>query len=295
MKIKKFLLLIISLYTILTVFDLDDILYTEVNAYANEFKGSAKSINLDKYQVQIDAKKINGIKKNLSGITYSSTTNLLYAVSNSPRIIYELTKNGKLLREIKLYGFKDTEGISFVRDNLFSVVDERRQTIYVFEINNNTKEIYEKDVVHKFALKIDTFKNFGFEGIAYNSNKDDFFIVNERLPMKIIKISNWLNREGILSISSEDHMNKMNNFMSDFSGLHFNTINNSVLFLSDQSKLLTEVSLDGDKLSFMDLEKGFFGLNADIPQAEGVTLDNEGNLYIVSEPNLFYRYEKKDI
>ncbi len=35
-----------------------------------------------------------------------------------------------------------------------------------------------------------------------------------------------------------------------------------------------------------DLEKS-------APQPEGVTLDNAGNLYVVSEPNLFYAFRKE--
>nr|BFE92363.1 hypothetical protein GCM10020185_28990 [Pseudomonas brassicacearum subsp. brassicacearum] len=42
----------------------------------------------------------------------------------------------------------------------------------------------------------------------------------------------------------------------------------------------------------MTLLGGFNGLKDTIPRAEGVTVDEAGNLYMVSEPNLFYRFEK---
>jgi uncharacterized protein YjiK len=43
----------------------------------------------------------------------------------------------------------------------------------------------------------------------------------------------------------------------------------------------------------MTLLGGFNGLKKTIPRAEGVTMDDTGTLYMVSEPNLFYRFEKQ--
>lgn len=50
---------------------------------------------------------------------------------------------------------------------------------------------------------------------------------------------------------------------------------------------------EGKVVSFRSLARGFAGLLKGIPQAEGVTIDNEGYLYVVSEPNLFYRFTRE--
>ena len=293
MNYKKILIVLIVIYSSASVFEIDDRVYGYANKVINELKGIKNSIQLDEYKVDMESKKITEIKKNLSGLTYNITTKTLFAISNRPQIIYELTKNGKLIRKIKLKGFKDTEGIVFIKDNLFAIVDEKKQSIYIIKIDENTEIIKRKKVVSKFLLKIDSYSNLGYEGIAYDKITNNFFIVNEKLPMQLITISNWLNDSENISINFESKIQQLDHFMDDFSGLHFDYKSRNILFLSEESSLVAEVSLSGDKLSFMDLESGFVGLKNDIPQAEGITMDEDGALYIVSEPNLFYRFVKK--
>jgi uncharacterized protein YjiK len=64
--------------------------------------------------------------------------------------------------------------------------------------------------------------------------------------------------------------------------------------LSDESRLLVEYDADRELIGIMPLWRGWHGLDRSIPQAEGGTVDPEGNIYIVSEPNLFYRFRRRE-
>jgi uncharacterized protein YjiK len=60
--------------------------------------------------------------------------------------------------------------------------------------------------------------------------------------------------------------------------------------LSEQSSNLTELDQQGNFVSILSLRALAGDLKHTLPQAEGMTMDNKGELYIVSEPNLFYRF-----
>ncbi|XOB62725.1 SdiA-regulated domain-containing protein [Campylobacterota bacterium DY0563] len=294
MNLRKLMLISISIYILIIFTDLNDIVYAKVNSVKNDIKNVNSSLELSNYKVSIEAKEIKPIKDNLSGITYCKETNTLFAITNSPRNIYELTLDGEILRKIELIGFSDTEGISYLYDNLFAIVDEKNQQVYTFPINKDTKKIdifYLRDV---FTLKINTYENFGYEGVSYNKKDDILFIVNEKFPSELIKVKNLITKKN-MHISFGDGKTVFNNFMGDFSGIYFDSKSEDLLFLSDESKMIAQIDQNGTQLSFIQLEKGFLGLKKDIPQAEGITMDKDDTLYIVSEPNLFYSFKKEKL
>ena len=74
--------------------------------------------------------------------------------------------------------------------------------------------------------------------------------------------------------------------------MQFDERSGHLLALSDESRLVLELDVDGRPISSLSLIKGQHGLRKSVPQAEGIAMDDEGTVYVVSEPNLFYVFKK---
>lgn len=284
---KKNIFLLILIFTLIFLFNN---FYNHVNLYISQIVNfDKKDINIQSYKVQIEAKEFSNIEKNLSGLTYNFLTNTFFAISNRPRNIYELNKNGDIIRQIKLSGFKDTEGITHIKNDTFALVDEKKESVIIIKIDSSTNHINYEDS-KAIKLEIQNFENFGFEGVTYNSFKNTILIANEKFPMKIIEISNWETNNPIFQKS--EIFENIKQYVSDISSFTFNEKTNSFIILSDESKMILEVNQKGKLLSYQYLTKGKMYLENDIPQPEGITIDKENNIYIVSEPNLFYKFSK---
>ncbi|CAM3807886.1 SdiA-regulated domain-containing protein [Arcobacter cloacae] len=284
---KKKIFLLILIFTLIFLFNN---FYNHVNLYISQIVNfDKKDINIQSYKVQIEAKEFSNIEKNLSGLTYNFLTNTFFAISNRPRNIYELNKNGDIIRQIKLSGFKDTEGITHIKNDTFALVDEKKESVIIIKIDSSTNHINYEDS-KAIKLEIQNFENFGFEGVTYNSFKNTILIANEKFPMKIIEISNWETNNPIFQKS--EIFENIKQYVSDISSFTFNEKTNNFIILSDESKMILEVNQKGKLLSYQYLTKGKMYLENDIPQPEGITIDKENNIYIVSEPNLFYKFSK---
>ena len=79
----------------------------------------------------------------------------------------------------------------------------------------------------------------------------------------------------------------------DISSVAIDPRSGHTLMLSDESRLLVELDLQGKPRSFISLFGGLNGLVHGIEQAEGVAMDGEGNIYVVGEPNRFYVFSRR--
>ena len=243
---KKFLLFFIIfcpfLFSIIHYTDIDDKLLFKIFHLNEEF-----SIIKEKHKKELIV--INEIEKNLSGITYNENTDTLFAITNSPRDIYELDKSGNILRKISLKGFKDTEDITYIKDNIFAILDEELSSFFIVEIDNNTKVVYRENSLKEFNIDYRYFENFGLEGISYDNVEDKFYIVNERNPKKIISIKGFMTDSNI-KINDKEELDFNNVYLSDFSAIHFDKVMRRLYILSDESKILGRVD---DKKKFSNI------------------------------------------
>jgi len=253
---------------------------------------SDKSIRLNDYKPKTkEPITINSISENASGLTYNPSTNTLFLVVNRPTKIVELELNGETRRIINLNGFSDTEGIVYVENNTYAVIEESRYNICLFEINDATTNIdYNSSSV--MAIHDDIYKkeNKGLEGISYDSVSKDFFIVKEMRNRKIYRVSNKSKPD--ISIPWDIQKNPLN--LIDLSGIYYHSSLKNVLILSQESKSLVEATISGLEISRLELTKKSTRLKKDIRKAEGITMDDNDTLYICSEPNLLYIFTKTE-
>lgn len=248
---------------------------------------------LNDYEADIDALVVEGVNDNLSGLTWNDDTGTLFAVTNGPNQILELTPDGDVLRTIVMEGFEDVEAIAWINGHRFLVTDERIQSVVQVELAPEATRISFDDFPQ---VRVGTSPkgNKGFEGIAWNAESKKIWVAKERDPMALFQIAGFEPRglgKNVKVTTDENFLEYATRNKTDLSGLHYDQRTGHLLILSDQSRLLTEVDEDGYEVSSMDLGR-LYAVSSHLPQPEGVTLDNQGNLYIVSEPNLLYRYKK---
>jgi uncharacterized protein YjiK len=235
---------------------------------------------------------IAGVEDDLSGITSHADSGALLVILNDPPTLLTLDKNLQVTRSNRLTGFDDTEDLCHVKGERFAVVEERRRNICEFDLPIDNAPVVYRDAV-KTLIEKEEFGNKGLEGVTYIPARDEFIIVKEKKPMRIYALSRTSLGEADPEIRHPWNAVKHSQQVVDLSALHFDTASGHLLLLSHESKSVTEVTLEGEKVAVLSLKAGRAGLKGDIPQAEGITMGKNGHLYIVSEPNLIYEFVRE--
>ncbi|WP_223455890.1 MULTISPECIES: SdiA-regulated domain-containing protein [unclassified Pseudomonas] len=255
---------------------------------------SSRSMGLDQYQVVTEAQVIDDQADNISALTYDPVRKSLFTVTNKRSELIELSLDGRILRRVALVGFGDPEAVEFISADTYVVADESQQRLIKIHLEQDTTFVDAADA-EQMTVGVHMGSNKGFEGLAYDSVSKRLFVAKERDPMLIYEVHGFprFNPEESYSVHViNDPKRDAGMFVRDLSSLQYDERSGHLLALSDESRLILELDVDGRPLSTMSLSKGRQGLQKAVPQAEGIAMDDDGTLYIVSEPNLFYVFKK---
>ncbi|WP_223517911.1 SdiA-regulated domain-containing protein [Pseudomonas sp. GL-B-19] len=256
-----------------------------------QFKSPAErqaSIWLPDYRAVIDAKTLPGMEKDeASDLAYDPQTKTLFSVMGKNPFLVELSLQGDVLRKIPLVGWSNPEGVTVLGNGLLAIVDEREHLITIVKVDADTRELNVANFP-KYDLGPSKDQNKAFEGVTWDSSNQQLLLGEERPPALFA----WQGDGKVLTgdkLKLASHALDMRNL----SALAIDPRTGHMLVLSAESHLLMELDKKGEQVSFIALLSGFNGLKKTIPRAEGVAMDEAGTLYMVSEPNLFYRFEKQ--
>lgn len=251
------------------------------------------SLWLGDYRVAIEAKPISGIS-DVSALTFDPDRRSLFSVTNKPAKVIELSLEGDLKRTIDLQGFGDPEAIEYVAPGTYVIADEREQRLVKVRIDDAIRVLDAADF-QQLSLGIGRNGNKGFEGLAYDAANQRLLVAKERDPVRIFEVLGFPHIDDSRPLALQvntDPKRDARLFVRDLSSLDFDAATGHLLALSDESRLVIELNAEGKPISTLSLLRGQHGLKRGVPQAEGVATDDEGTLYLISEPNLFYVFRK---
>lgn len=246
------------------------------------------SIWLPAYRAVIDAKALPGMERDeASDLAYSPQTKTLFSVMGKHPFLAELTLQGEVLRKIPLVGWSNPEGVAALEGGRLAIVDERDHKLTIVTLSATTQSLNIADFP-QYDLGPSANQNKAFEAIAWDPRQQRIVLGEERPPA----LFTW-NTDGHGPLTGDKQSLPSDELdLRNLSALGIDPRTGHMLVLSADSNMLLELDETGEQVSFMTLLGGFNGLNKRIPRAEGVAMDEQGTLYIVSEPDLFYRFKK---
>ncbi|MFQ5862031.1 MAG: SdiA-regulated domain-containing protein [Candidatus Brocadiales bacterium] len=195
----------------------------------------------------------------LSGLTYDPQTDTLWTVQDGGGGLYQLDKQGKVLKTISIPS-NDLEGIAYKPlSDTFLLAEERNREILEIDRQGTILQTIKVPLKYRFWHL-----NHGIEGVCHDPKSRHIFIVNEKSPRVVME----LDEGGVVVKSFEVEE------VEDLSGIYYDNTSGHLLVLSHETKAVIEFTPVGKFIS------AFF-INA--PQAEGITMDGDGNIYIICE------------
>ncbi|UXR64724.1 SdiA-regulated domain-containing protein [Bdellovibrio bacteriovorus] len=245
---------------------------------------------LSTYSFAAELKTLPEVDGNLSGITYSPDSDSYFLIQNNSGNVFEYKADfTRPLRVIHLQNLidDDTEDIAYLGNNEFALSTESNQVLILKILPGQTSidARESRAEVQLMQLPRPGKSNKGLEGVCYSKKQNLLFAVQEKKPKRIFQ---WPRPATMEDITSPDRLRLrepydadalLKHVMSDLSACHYDDAKDELVLLSHESSRVMRVNLQGQAVSTLDLPK-------EAPQYEGLTFGKNGEMVLVSEPNI---------
>ncbi|SKA86079.1 Uncharacterized protein YjiK [Prosthecobacter debontii] len=246
---------------------------------------------------------INLLAQEASAVTYNWDTDTLFITADGGTSIVQVTKTGALVDTMTLAtgsspqgtDFYDPEGITYIGNNQFVMSEERDRQLVLFTYAAGTT----LSRSGAKTVKIGTFvPNTGTEGLSYDPQTGGFICLKEIDPIGIFQ-TNVDFEAGTATNGSPTTESSTNLFdpallgmldvadvfaLSNLPSLNGRAQSGNLLVLSQESASIVNVDRSGNISSRLNIQSDVGNpLTAAAQQHEGITMDRNGLIYVVSE------------
>jgi uncharacterized protein YjiK/aryl carrier-like protein len=245
-----------------------------------------------------------------SGVTYDWDTDTLFIVGDAGTSVVQVDKTGKLIDSMTLAKgnspqgtvFYDLEGIAYIGGGKFVMTEERDRQVVSFTYKKDTTLTRADTQTVKLGT---TIGNIGLEGLTYDPSTGGYIIVKEDAPQGIFQTTIDF-AAGTASNGSPTAENSVNLFdpaklnltdladvyaLSNVTALSGKADSSRLIVLSQASGKILNVDRSGTIYSSLTINAeprdpsptSLDKLSVADQSHEGVTVDKNGNLYVVSE------------
>jgi len=243
------------------------------------------------------------LAQEVSAVTYNWDTDTLFVVGDGSTSIVQVTKTGELIDSMTLApgnspqgtDFYDTEGLTYIGGGKFVLIEERDRQANLFTYVPNTT-LTKSDVQ---TVKLGTtVGNIGIEGISYDPLTSGFIAVKETQPQGIFQTNidfaaSTATNGSPTTVNSTDLFNPALANLLDFADVYalsnLSSLNgqadySNLLVLSQESGKIVEIDRSGNIYSSLTIVSNPGNPLSVVDQGhEGLTMDKDGYLYVVSE------------
>jgi uncharacterized protein YjiK/2',3'-cyclic-nucleotide 2'-phosphodiesterase (5'-nucleotidase family) len=244
------------------------------------------------------------LAQEVSAVTYNKDTDTLFVLGDGGTSIVQVSKTGALINSMTLAPgtspqgttFYDPEGLAYIGGGKFVFVEERDRIVNLFTYTPNTT-LTRADVQ---GVKLGTtIGNIGIEGITYDPQTGGFIAVKEITPKGIFQtnidfVASTATNGSPTTVNSIDlfdpaKLTELTDFadvfaLSNITDLNGKPDSSHLLVLSQETGKIVEVDRAGNIFGTLTIVSDPGNpLSIADQQHEGLAVDKDGILYVVSE------------